>query len=365
MTFTSKISGKTYTSKINREFLRELSDNGLDFNGYCEKYLKNVAQSQHRRDLNLGESYKFKNIKMEKGTYEKVIVQDKLTCELCGFSAIRYESFVSHLSKMHHIGIDEYLLSIGYKDVTDIKKCALCDHECFWNRIEWDVSTKTFTKIYDGEVCRTNDCLDKTCMKYFGKPYSESKHEYEHLGGRTEYLCEIYHTTPEGLKELGHSKAAKNPSHESKCSLKFYIDKYGVEEGTRRYKERGAIISRTLKIEWFVEKYGEVVGREKYKERIASSFSKYKHINKQSTSKGQIDLFNQLKRDGYDWVLNYATLNGVVDVYEKSTNTVVEYYGDFWHCNPIHWKESSRHPLSKLTAKEIWENNEKRINAIK
>lgn len=255
---------------------------------------------------------------------------------------------------MHHIGIDEYLMNNGYTDITNIKKCALCDNECHWNRIDWDADSKTFVKIYDSEVCQHIECLDRTCMKYFGKPYLESKHEYEHLGGKTEYLCEIYHTTPEGLKELGHSKAAKNPNRTITCSLKSYIDRYGVEEGTKRYKDRCSKISYSLKLEWFVEKYGEIIGQEKYKERMVRTMSNYTHINKQSTSKGQVELYDMLRAIGDEWVLNYGTLNGVVDVYDVTTNTVVEYYGDFWHCNPTQWQESTRHPLIKLTAKEIW-----------
>ena len=120
---------------------------------------------------------------------------------------------------MHHISIYDYLISIGYTDVTEIKQCALCENECHWNRIDWDVDTKTLVKVYDSEVCQQIDCLDRTCMKYFGKPYSESKNEYEHLGGKTEYLCEIYHTTPDGLKQLGHSKAAKNQNRKPTSSL--------------------------------------------------------------------------------------------------------------------------------------------------
>ena len=152
------------------------------------------------------------------------------------------------------------------------------------------------------------------------------------------------------MKHLGHSKAAKNPNRTITTSLDSYINKYGVEEGTRRYKERCAKISHSLKVEWFVEKYGEVVGREKYKERMKKAISGYKNENGQTTSKGQKELFGNLQKDGYEWELNHATLNGVVDAYEKTTNTVVEYYGDFWHCNPIHYSSNTRHPLIKLTA---------------
>lgn len=74
MTFTSYISGKRYNSKTNKEFSKELIDSGLTLETYCEKYLRNIAQPHHNRMLNEGESYKIKNIKLEKGTYEKVIV---------------------------------------------------------------------------------------------------------------------------------------------------------------------------------------------------------------------------------------------------------------------------------------------------
>lgn len=42
--FTSKISGKVYSYKTDAGFKKELLDNRLTLETYCEKYLTNVAQ---------------------------------------------------------------------------------------------------------------------------------------------------------------------------------------------------------------------------------------------------------------------------------------------------------------------------------
>ena len=43
---------------------------------------------------------------------------------------------------------------------------------------------------------------------------------------------------------------------------------------------------------------------------------------------------------------------------------VIEYYGDYWHCNPKKYESEFFHSQIKLTAKEIWIKDKNRLNLI-
>ena len=72
-------------------------------------YLENRAHKRHNRALLDGEEYFYRTICLTKGYYVKIIVNKHFTCLLCGFKAIRYESFASHLAIKHNISVVEYL----------------------------------------------------------------------------------------------------------------------------------------------------------------------------------------------------------------------------------------------------------------
>ena len=36
-------------------------------------------------------------------------------------------------------------------------------------------------------------------------------------------------------------------------------------------------------------------------------------------------------------------------------NKIIEYHGDYWHCNPIKYKENYYHSQQRKTAREIWD----------
>ena len=42
-------------------------------------------------------------------------------------------------------------------------------------------------------------------------------------------------------------------------------------------------------------------------------------------------------------------------------NKIIEFQGDYWHCNPKIYKNDYYHELKKMTAQEIWESDKKHI----
>ena len=73
-------------------------------------------------------------------------------------------------------------------------------------------------------------------------------------------------------KNKNHSNKMKAYISEGKInmdknSLKSFIEKYGEEEGTKRYKENCIKMGYTNSLKSFIEKYGEEEGTKRYKER--------------------------------------------------------------------------------------------------
>ena len=369
--FISHLSNKEYNIRYKKDkkaFKDELKKANITLEQYCDKFLKNIAQTQHLRELQKDEHYVYKNIRLSLGTYEKIIVNEKYHCELCkNFYAVRIQSFITHLKKHHKFGLYEYFKKIGYTEINPkYELCSFCGkHEARYD-ITWDINKRTFEKIYDGYLCYTPDCVNALCMKFFNEPYKTAKEKFEHIGGQTEFLCLRYKTTVEGLKHICKSKAAKNPSR-WKSNLNGFIEKYGVEEGTRKYKERCKHISESQKLEWYVNKFGEDEGKRRYFDKM-SKVSEFHKNNKKITSKGEYELFKLIKLVYNDAKLEYPTGDGIIDIYVPSKKAIIEYYGDYWHCNPSLYADDYYNRNLEMTAKEKHEfdknKNEKYLKNI-
>jgi len=44
---------------------------------------------------------------------------------------------------------------------------------------------------------------------------------------------------------------------------------------------------------------------------------------------------------------------------------LIEYNGDYWHCNPLLYEPDYFHDLLDMTAKEKWDNDSKKISFAK
>ena len=75
-------------------------------------------------------------------------------------------------------------------------------------------------------------------------------------------------------------------------------------------------------------------------------------------SAGQKSLFNELSGLGFE--MEYLIGSCTVDMCQPDLKIVVEYNGDFWHCNPRTWKENDYNKCLKMTAKEKWDIDRRR-----
>jgi hypothetical protein len=53
-----------------------------------------------------------------------------------------------------------------------------------------------------------------------------------------------------------------------------------------------------------------------------------------------------------------------IDIFSDKAKMVVEYNGDYWHCNPIKYSGSFYHPLKKKYAEQIWAEDAERMSVM-
>lgn len=119
-----------------------------------------------------------------------------------------------------------------------------------------------------------------------------------------------------------------------------YIDSYNTPEALERF-------SNQLKIRWATDS--------EYRFKMAHCTTK--------TSKFQKEIYQFL---GEDWELEYPIheLHYIVDIYNPTKNSIVECFGDYWHCNPNKYSATYFHTRKNMTAQQIWDLDKKRIEDL-
>ena len=84
-----------------------------------------------------------------------------------------------------------------------------------------------------------------------------------------------------------------------------------------------------------------------------------------SVSNKEKKLLTQVKKLKYNPVGSYSVGRYVCDIYIESLNLIIEFNGDYWHCNPNKYLGEYLHPHKKKTANEIWMEDSIRVDNIK
>jgi len=144
---------------------------------------------------------------------------------------------------------------------------------------------------------------------------------------------------------------------------------YGENEGKRKYDEYIIKLKYAKTIEYFIKKYGTVEGAKIYKDiqkkKINNFVNMYSLIGIEFCENVVSMIKNDFKKIYYGdneykffvWEDGFKII--VVDLYIKDINTVIEFYGDYWHRNPKIYN------IDKKDVKEIHTMNEKRIHKLK
>lgn len=83
-----------------------------------------------------------------------------------------------------------------------------------------------------------------------------------------------------------------------------------------------------------------------------------------SSSKPEKQIEKIIKSLGYEVKRTYKVNEYICDIYIPKFNLIIEYNGDYWHCNPNKYDSNYVHPHKKKLSSQIWCEDKIRIDNI-
>jgi len=65
-------------------------------------------------------------------------------------------------------------------------------------------------------------------------------------------------------------------------------------------------------------------------------------------------IIKELKAQGFAVIHSYKLERKIYDIYIPDLNMLIEFNGDYWHCNPKRYKANYFNIKKNMTAKQIW-----------
>lgn len=199
-------------------------------------------------------------------------------------------------------------------------------------------------------------------MNMWTRGFVLNEKDYKSLYYQTEEYQKRYKITM--IKKYGVDRPYKSDELKEKARKSIY-DKYGVDWFLNRGSHYSSITETML------SKYGvqNIIHSSDFLERCG-----------QCTSKGEQEMVNFLVDEMklYDSmyyttgdtrqsvIIDYETHGSYqVDFINERIGVIVEFFGDYWHCNPKTYDKNYVHETSGKRAEEIWEADKKRVKRIK
>ena len=88
-------------------------------------------------------------------------------------------------------------------------------------------------------------------------------------------------------------------------------------------------------------------------------------LEKREVSKREKEIVGELKLLGYKTIHSYRVDSKICDVFIPSLNLIIEYFGDYWHCNPKKYEPDYFNKKKNKFAWELWDYDKKKIDLIK
>jgi hypothetical protein len=157
-------------------------------------------------------------------------------------------------------------------------------------------------------------------------------------------------------KTYGWSKLDFDEYNSSRaCTLTNFINRYGESEGLAKWQNYCERQRYTTSEEYFIERYGQDDGARRFADfcrgRNCVNFKNVKE--KEVLAKLNEHLSEKLKYQFF--------ITGIPGCFDFGRNKkVIEFNGDYWHCNPLKYQPDFFHTIKQKTALEIWENDYKK-----
>jgi len=164
-------------------------------------------------------------------------------------------------------------------------------------------------------------------------------------------------------KQIGKGNPFYNKTHTKESINKISLKKIGVKTSDHMSKpEYKKLFSDNAKERW---KNGSMEQTRiklsnLMKERIAKG--KIKSYNR---SKAEDEILETLKLLNIESIPNFLLEGKIFDIYVPKFNLLIEYNGDYWHCNPLKYLKDYFNHKKQKTAQEIWDYDQNKLDLAK
>ena len=296
---------------------------------YCCKECQDAVENKKARDLHIQQ-------REQNLSKNAILGYDYVVCPICGQ---KFQQITSTHFKIHgYNNIDEV-----YRDYPDLQ--VTCN--------------KFIENNLKGENNPMSSKNKSELERKQASPYS-LEHYYK-KGAKTEEDAILMRK--QFLDTLDRSTWIQS------TNIEYYTRQgYSLEEAQEIRRQKYA----TNTLEHYIKIYGPELAVQKKKERV----NKWKQTLFTGNTHSKIsDTFfekiaNEYNSDNifygnneYTLVLdNITALPDFIDIEKKK---IIEFYGDYQHCNPLKYNSTFFNKHKELTAKQIWEKDNERIQLLK
>lgn len=211
----------------------------------------------------------------------------------------------------------------------------------------------------DGKYYVTRKCPN--CGKYIRTTSKDKviacRNHFNKLKGTS--LCK-----PCSLKlQVGKGNPFFGKKHTKESLDKMSKSKTGQYSGDKNHmkQEKYRKMSRDLmRSNWD----NGILDRKEISEQMKETHRRGK-IKSVITSKKEKEIIKEIRQLGYKPIHSYRVDSKICDVYIPSLNLIIEYFGDYWHCNPKKYESDFFNKKKGKFAWELWDYDKKKIDLIK
>lgn len=207
-----------------------------------------------------------------------------------------------------------------------IKKCPKCQKEIIISSDNPTIACRNyFNSVNKKSLCKKCSVELQTGE---GNPFYGKKH------------------TEKTKKEISKSRKGKGKAEKNSMSNPIYREKARVN--LKKKWDNGEM------------EHARKIMSDKLKETRMSG-----NLKSVVRSKKEKELVKEIKKLGYKVTHSLKVGTKICDIYIPKLNLIIEYNGDYWHCNPKKYNEDYYHQIKGKTAKELWDYDKDKIDLIK
>jgi hypothetical protein len=205
-----------------------------------------------------------------------------------------------------------------------IRKCPKCNQEIKTTSKDKTIACRNYINALNGGY------LCKPCSLKLqegkGNPFYGKKH------------------TSESIKKMSDSRVGKYTGNENHMKKKEYRN---MSKNIMRSNWDNGILDRKV--------ISEQMKQTRRSGKIKSAI----------TSKKEREIVSFLRSLNIEVISSFRVDSKVCDIYIPSLNLIIEYNGDYWHCNPDKYESEYFNQKKNKYAKDIWEYDNNKLELIR